>query len=222
MLVTQPAARAAKDEAVDEQTVAASIRRYEERLAKDPGSLAFASLADLYRKTGRTREAITLCREGLERVPAYATARLILAKALLDEGDTEGALAEVRTILDANPADAPAHRLAGELHRRAGRLAEASTHLAQVVALDPTDREAKVTLDVLGGGGAPAEGSAFRRLLADDTFATLSFAGACLDQGLVDEAAQIFVRILQRDPGNLRARERLDEALRAKTQRRKG
>ena len=34
-----------------EDAVAASaIRRYEERLAKDPTSLAFAPLADLYRK----------------------------------------------------------------------------------------------------------------------------------------------------------------------------
>jgi len=38
----------------------------------------------------------------------------------------------------------------------------------------------------------------------------------------VDEAAQIFVRLLRRDPGDARARERLDEALRIKTQRRKG
>ena len=51
---------------------------------------------------------------------------------------------------------------------------------------------------------------------------TLSFGGVCLAQGLVDEAAQIFVRLLRKDPGDTRARERLDEALRIKTQRRKG
>jgi len=198
------------------------MRRYEERLAKDPTSLAFAPLADLHRKAGRTGEAIRLCREGLGRVPGYGTARLILAKALLDEGDAEEALAEVRMILDASPADVPAHRLAGDLHRRAGRLGEAVAHLRHVVALDPADRESRLMLEVLAGGGAPAEGSALRQLLTDDTFVTLGFGGACLEQGLVDEAAQIFVRLLQRDPGNVRARERLEEALRVKTQRRKG
>jgi len=33
--------------------LAAAIRRYEERLSKDPASLGFALLADLYRKAGR-------------------------------------------------------------------------------------------------------------------------------------------------------------------------
>jgi tetratricopeptide (TPR) repeat protein len=214
--------RAGGDIAAEDPAASSVIRRYEERLAKDPGSLAFAPLADAYRKTGRTREAIRLCREGLERFPEYATARLILAKALLDEGDPEAALAEVRGILDQSPADAPAHRLAGELHRRAGRLAEALPHLRQALALDPSDRESRVLLEVLEGGGKPPGGSTLERLLVDDTFATMSFATVCLEQGLVDEAAQIFLRILRHDPGHAEARTRLDEALRVKTQKRNG
>lgn len=214
--------RAGSDEAAEDVGALASIRRYEERLAKDPASLAFAPLADLYRKAGRLREAITLCREGLERVPTYGTARLILAKALADDGDTDGALAELQVLVDAGAPDAPAHRLAAELHRRAGRVAEAVAHLRQAVALDPADRESRAALDLLGGLGGSGEGSALRKLLADDTFVTLSFGNACLAQGLVDEAAQIFVRMLRKDPGDARARERLDEALRIKTQKRKG
>ena len=121
----------------EEPAAAFAIRRYEERLARDPGSLAFAPLADAHRKAGRPGEAIKLCREGLERFPDYATARLILAKALADGGEPETALAEVRVILQGNPADAQAHRLAGELERRAGRLPEALAHLRQAAALDP-------------------------------------------------------------------------------------
>ena len=66
------------------------------------------------------------------------------------------------------------------------------------------------------------EGSPLATLLGDDTFATETFGALCLEQGLVDEAAQIFLRLLARDPGHARARERLEEALRLKTQRRKG
>jgi tetratricopeptide (TPR) repeat protein len=217
-----PAPRAGGEAVGEDAATAAAIRRHEERLARDPGSLAFAPLADLYRKVGRVQDAIALCRAGLARVPGYGTARLILARALLDEGDADGALSEVQTLLAGSPTDAAAHRLASELHRRAGRLEDAVGHLRQAVALDPADRESRVTLELLGGGGMPSEGSALRRLLADDTFATMSFGSVCLEQGLVDEAAQIFVRLLQRNPGDARARERLDEALRAKTQRRKG
>jgi tetratricopeptide (TPR) repeat protein len=214
--------RAGGEIAAEDPAASSVIRRHEERLARDPSSLAFAPLADAYRKSGRTREAIALCREGLGRFPEYATARLVLAKALLDDGESEAALAEVRAVLDRNAADAPAHRLAGELHRRAGRLAEALPHLRQAVALDPSDRESRVLLEVLDGGGRPPEGSTLERLLADDTFATLSFSTACLDQGLVDEAAQVLLRILKKDPGHAQARARLDEALRLKTQKRKG
>lgn len=208
--------------ATEESALAASIRRYEERLARDPRSLAFAPLADAYRKAGRARDAIRLCREGLERFPHYVTARLILAKALLDEGHPDGALAEVQAILAGSTQEAQAHRLAGELYRRAGSLGDAVRHLEQAVRLDPGDRESRALLDVLGAGGTVPDGSALKHLLVDDTFATLSFGTLCLEQGLVDEAAQIFLRLLHRDPGHARARERLEEALRLKTQRRKG
>ncbi|HEV8437784.1 MAG TPA: tetratricopeptide repeat protein [Methylomirabilota bacterium] len=214
--------RAGGDVAAEDPAASSAIRRYEERLAKDPGSLAFALLADAYRKAGRTRDAIRLCREGLERFPEYATARLILAKAFLDDGDAEAALAEVRAILDRSPTDAQAHRLAGDLERRAGRLDTALAHLRQAVALDPTDRESRVLLEVLEGSGKPPGGSTLERLLADDTFATMSFATVCLEQGLVDEAAQILLRLLRKDPGHVQARRKLEDALRMKTQKRKG
>lgn len=191
-------------------------------MARDPGSLAFAALADAYRKAGRSRQAIELCREGLRRFPEYATARLILAKALRDGGDPEGALAEVRLILERNPADAQAHRLAGELERAVGRISDAVAHLRQAVALDPSDRESRQQLEMLDGATRSAGNSALQRLLADDTFATISFGTLCLNQGLTDEAAQVFLRILRREPGHGAARRKLDETLRVKTQRRKG
>ena len=50
-----------------DDALVAAIRRHEERLARDPGSLAFAQLADLYRKAGRMQDAIALCRLGLDR-----------------------------------------------------------------------------------------------------------------------------------------------------------
>ena len=42
---------------VEDGVLTAAIRRQEERVRRDPASLAFAQLADLYRKAGRTREA---------------------------------------------------------------------------------------------------------------------------------------------------------------------
>lgn len=199
-----------------------TIRRYEERLARDPASLAFAALADLYRKAGRTREAIALCRGGLERYPHYSTARLILAKAYLAEGDQEGALAELSRVAAQSPDDIQAHRLLADLHRRRGALDLALKHLERVVALEPADREAARQRDLLRGGGAPGETSGLRKILEDDTFATVSFATICLEQGLAEEAAAIFLRILKRNPDNLTAREGLEEALGGRSQKKRG
>ena len=198
------------------------IRRYEERLARDPMSLAWAPLADAHRKAGRTREAIELCREGLSRFPQYRTARLVLAKAYLDAGDADAALAEIDTVLGSGARDAEAHRLAGDVHRRAGRLDEAMAHLGEAARLDPSDRESRGALESLRGGGRLPDSSPLAGLLADDTFATLAFGVLCLEQGLAEEAAQIFLRLLAKNPDSARAREGLDQALRAKTQRRKG
>ena len=208
--------------AAAEDPVAGAIRRYEERLAKDPASLAFAPLADAYRRVGRTREAIDLCREGLGRFPHYTTARLILAKAHLEDGNAEAALAELGVILQSSPKDAQVHRLAAGIHRRAGRLEEARQHLERVVTLDAGDRESRLLLETLAAEGRTSEGSPLGRVLADDTFATMSMGALCLEQGLSDEAAQIFLRLTRKHPGDARARERLEEALRAKTQKRKG
>jgi len=208
--------------AAAEDPVAGAIRRYEERLAKDPASLAFAPLADAYRRVGRTREAINLCREGLGRFPHYTTARLILAKAHLEDGNAEAALAELGVILQSSPKDAQVHRLAAGIHRRAGRLEEARQHLERVVTLDAGDRESRLLLETLAAEGRTSEGSPLGRVLADDTFATMSMGALCLEQGLNDEAAQIFLRLTRKNPGDARARAGLEEALRAKTQKRKG
>lgn len=201
---------------------AGAIRRYEERLAKDPASLAFAALADLYRKAGRIREAIALCRDGLARYPHYTTARLILTKAYAAEGNQEGALAELSEVVAQSPDDIQAHRLLADLHRRRGALDLALKHLDRVVAMDPADREAAKLRDLLRGSGAPGEASGLRKILEDDMFATVSFATICLEQGLTEEAAGIFLRILKRDPDNRAAREGLEEALGGRSQRRRG
>lgn len=203
-----------------ELALAAAIRRYEERLAKDPASLGFALLADLYRKAGRVDDAVAACRDGLIRHPHYATARLILAKALLSRQDFAGALAEIDTILRSSPKDVQCHRLAAEVHRRLGRVDDAVQHLERAASLDPGDRESRALLGLLRAGAAAGD-SGVARLLADDTFVTAAFGTLCLDQGLADEATIVFTRLVRKDPDDVGAREQLETALRARS-RRKG
>lgn len=207
----------------DDSATAAAIRRYEERLARDPASLAFATLADLYRKTGRLAEAVAVCREGLTRVPHYTTARLVLAKTHLDAGDLDAAAAELSAILDASPRDVQCFRLLAEVERRRGDVDAAARHLEAAVRLEPGDRESKAALRLLRTvPGAPPSESGIARALRDDAFATVTFGTICLEQGLVEEAADIFTRLLRKDTSNHGARDGLDRALRAKSGRKRG
>lgn len=204
---------------VEDPAIAGAIRRHEERLQRDPESLAFAQLADLYRKSGRAQDAIALCRRGLDRYPHYTTARLILAKALLGEGHLDAALAEVTAILEESPKEAQAHRLAAEIHRMAGRLDIAMEHLELAAKLDPADRESRALLGLLRAAPVDGDTGGLARVLADDTFVTTSFGALCLDQGLAEEALQIFIRVLRKDPNNAEARNGLEGALRARLKR---
>ena len=93
--------------------------------------------------------------------------------------------------------------------------------LEAAVSLDPGDRESRALLSLLRADAGAGEAAGVGRLLIDDTFVTPAFGQVCLEQGLADEAAVVFTRIVRQDPGNTDARERLEMALRART-RRKG
>ena len=205
-----------------DDALAVAIRRHEERLARDPSSLAFAQLAELYRKVGRTQDAIALCRQGLARYPQYTTARLTLARTCLGEGRLDEAMTELRIVLEATPKDVQCLRLASEIERRRGNIDGAAEYLETAVKHDPSDRESRALLGLLRADPqAAAEASGLARVLRDDTFVTLTFGAACLDQGCLDEAAAVFTRLLRKDPDNSRAREGLEQTLRARS-RRKG
>ena len=220
-MTSQPAPTEPGGASPPELALAAAIRRYEERLARDPASLGFALLADLYRKAGRVDDAVAVCRDGLMRHPHYATARLILAKALMSRQDFAGALAEIEAILRSSPKDVQCHRLAAEVHRRLGRIDEAVRHLESAASLDPGDRESRALLGLLRAGAAAGDSGVTRLLSDDDTFVTPAFGTLCLDQGLADEATIVFTRLLRKHPDDAGARERLETALRARS-RRKG
>jgi tetratricopeptide (TPR) repeat protein len=206
----------------DEPATSLAIRRYEERLAKDPASLAFAPLADLYRKVGRISDAVAVCRQGLRRVPRYTTARLILAKTLVAAGDLESAEAELRAVVEQSPKEAAAHRALAELARQRGDVDGAIRHLEVAVEGDPADRDSRAMLRLLQATRLGPPESGLARVLRDDVFVTATFGMICLEQGLVDEAAEIFTRLLRRDPLDQRARDGLEQAFRARSGRKRG
>ena len=206
----------------DDSALATAIRRQEERLARDPAPPAFAALTELYRRAGRAADAVTCCREWLSRHPRDAEGRLGLARALADDGQIVSAMAQARALVELDPKNADAHRLMAELARRQGDMDTAVRHLEESVGLDPDDRTTRALLGLLRADPAGrGEGHGLARVLSDDTYVTVPFGMLCLEQGLADEAAQIFSRLLRKDPHHAEARAGLEQALRARF-RRKG
>jgi eukaryotic-like serine/threonine-protein kinase len=206
----------------DDTALTTAIRRHEERVARDPAPAVFAQLADLYRRAGRQTDAIACCREGLSRYPRDIEARLVLARALADEGQLDGGLAQARAVLELSPRNAQGHRVASEIARRQGDISAAVRHLEEVVALDAGDRASRTLLGLLRADpGSRSETNGLARILSDDTFITVPFGALCLEQGLAEEAVQVFTRLLRRDSTHAEARVGLEQALRLRF-RRKG
>ncbi len=103
------------------------------RVQADPASIAFAALAEEFRRTGRNDEAIETCRQGLQRHPAYLSARVTLGRALIEAGDYDGARAELELVLQSAPENLAAIRGLAQIHERLGHSTEMHPDLHAVV-----------------------------------------------------------------------------------------
>ena len=95
------------------------IEELRRRVQMDPASIAFAALAEEYRRAGNHEEAIATCRTGLQRHPAYLSARVTLGRSLLETGRYEEARHELEFVLRAAPENLAAIRGLAEIHHRA-------------------------------------------------------------------------------------------------------
>ena len=115
----------------------AELRR---KLDKDPGSRLFAQLAEELRKEGRHEEAIGVARKGLEKNPNYPSARLTLARSLLDSGRPGEARPELEQIVKASPDNILASRLLGDALQDLGDYPQALAQFEKTLRLSPGDK----------------------------------------------------------------------------------
>jgi tetratricopeptide (TPR) repeat protein len=109
------------------------------RVERDPASIAFAQLAEEYRRAGQLDEAVQTCRSGLATHPDYVSARVTLGRALLASGRLQEASTELSHVLAQAPGNLAAVRALAETCRRQGRLQDALTHYRSALALTPND-----------------------------------------------------------------------------------
>ena len=131
------------------------------RVEKDPASLAFAQLAEEYRRAGRFEEAVDVCKIGLTKHPGYVSARITLGRALTELRQFERAEHEFTVALRLAPNNLAAHRGLGDLCYRRYALPDALAHYRAALTLSPTDTElAQIVSDLSSRVSQAADASA--------------------------------------------------------------
>jgi tetratricopeptide (TPR) repeat protein len=126
------------------------------RVEKDPASIAFAQLAEEYRRAGHCKEAVAVCRTGLALHAGYLSARVTMGRALLELGQLEEAQKELETVLKSAAENLAAIRGLAEIHHRRGALDEALRHYRSALALARNDPELEETVKDLERQVEPA------------------------------------------------------------------
>jgi tetratricopeptide (TPR) repeat protein len=93
------------------------ITDLEGRITRDPASIAFAQLAEEYRRSGRLEDAVQVCRAGLARHPEYPSARLTLGRALVTLGQLADGREQFERVINETPDNLAAVRAIDELRR---------------------------------------------------------------------------------------------------------
>ena len=100
------------------------IDELKRRVQMDPASIAFAALAEEYRREGRFEEAIATCSTGLRRHPSYLSAHVTLGRAWASLGRIDEARAEFEHVLRLAPENLAAIRALAEIHNATETAAE--------------------------------------------------------------------------------------------------
>jgi tetratricopeptide (TPR) repeat protein len=93
------------------------------RVQADPTSIAFAALAEEYRRAGQYEDAVEVCRNGLNRHPQYLSARVTLGRALIELNQLDEARMELQQVLSIAPENLAAIRALAETEARSGEAA---------------------------------------------------------------------------------------------------
>src|SRR5688572_4100323 len=122
------------------------IEELKRRVHVDPASIAFAALAEEYRRAGRYQEAIATCEAGLQRHPAYLSAHVTLGRALIELGRLDEAREELQHVLRAAPENLAAIRGLADIHHRRGELPEALEQYRSALHVAKHDAELEETV----------------------------------------------------------------------------
>lgn len=123
------------------------IQRYEQMLAEDPNSRAFAPLADAYRKAGDLDKALATAHTGLRIHPDYVGGLVVAGRILLEKGDYKKARDSLARAVKDAPENLTAQKSLAKTAMALGENDVAAQALKAAILLSPDDDEIKANLD---------------------------------------------------------------------------
>ncbi len=163
------------------------IEKLERKWKENPKGTVFAPYAEALRKHGQLDLAREVLRQGLQSHPDYVPGNIVLGRCCLDLGEDGAAEAAFTQALKLDPENVIALKALAEITERQGRLVESVGWLNQLIAVDPSNDEARDQLarveQVRQAASEAALETAVERVETGSQTAALS--------GTVDEASPV-------------------------------
>ena len=135
------------------------IEDFRRRVERDPASIAFAQLAEEYRRSGESAAAVDTCRAGLALHPTYLSARVTLGRALIELGSLDEGQEELELVLKSASENLAAIRGVAEVYHRRGDISRALEYFKSALALARNDPELEETVSDLARQITPSRGA---------------------------------------------------------------
>lgn len=119
------------------------IEKLERRWRENPKGTVFAPYAEVLRKNGDHELAKDILRQGLELHPDHIPGNIVLGRCSLDLGEDGPAEQAFTHVLGLDVENVIALKALADITERHGRLAEARDWLGKLVAVDPSNDEAR-------------------------------------------------------------------------------
>lgn len=133
----------------DSELIWAEIKKYEQRLEKNPESYLFARLSEVYLKVQLIDDALHIARQGTAKYPSYIAGQRALAMASNAKGLNEECLLALQKVAAASPEDLEVQKLLGKLSAANGNREAAQKAFNTVLEFNPDDNECQAELDNL-------------------------------------------------------------------------
>lgn len=197
------------------------IGSYLQIVTKDPSSTAFVPLAEAYRQIGLLDDALEAARLGTQRLPHFSPGFSTMGRILGQMGRLDESMSAYAKALSIDRQSQSALIGLARLHLIRGERDQARKILHQAQEFHPTDEKiadminaldlprpwAEIKQAVIPQAPTPAKPATPAE--PGEPIATATLAEIYVKQGLLDKAVAVYQGILEQNPENGRARERI-------------